>query len=367
MSGLLVHEWIESAGGAEKVLGAMGQAFPGSDILSLWNDAPTRFSSHKVFETWLSKTPLRRYKALALPFMIPTWRNIRLKQDYDWILSSSHLFAHSVSLRGSSARKYVYAHTPARYIWTPELDQRGNNLAVKSIAPIFKRIDKSLVAESAGIAGNSNFVRERIRNCWDMDAEVIYPPVEVKSILDVDSWQEKVVSDKEKEIVDNLPEHFLLGISRFIPYKRLDAVLETARILGVPVVIAGNGPQHDYLLRVVADLNIPAQVIHSPSDELVYTLMQRASVFLFPPVEDFGIVPVEAQATGTPVVTGPIGGQTETFIPGVSGVMADSSEPVDLARAAEQAMSLPKFDPESVTAKFSADNFKENIQRFVSN
>jgi len=364
--GLLVHEWIESTGGAEKVLQSMGRSFPKADILSLWNDDPSNFESHEVFETWLSRTSLRRSKALALPFMIPTWRTVMMDRDYDWILSSSHLFAHTVKLRRNpDVPKYVYAHTPARYIWTPDLDTRGKSAAVRAVAPVFRLLDKSLASEPTGIAANSHFVSDRISSTWGRNSQVIYPPVDVDALSKVQDWRDHLEDDSEKVIVDSLPDVFVLGISRFIPYKRLDAVMQTAEAIGLPVVLAGNGPELQKLEDQAMRLKVPANIVKSPSNELVYALMQRASVLIFPPVEDFGIVPVEAQALGTPVVTGPIGGQTETFRHGISGVVSDSSEPVDLARAATAAIALDDFDAVSATSKFSERNFESKIRRFV--
>lgn len=366
MPGLLVHEWIESTGGAEKVLRSMASSFPNADVLSLWNDDPTQMAERQVFETWLSRTRLRSSKALALPFMIPTWRSIRLQSEYEWILASSHLFAHTVKLQGQpDVPKYVYAHTPARYIWTPDLDSRGNNSGVRLVAPVFKCLDRSLATEPVGIAANSHFVKDRIGSTWKREAQVIYPPVNVRALSEVEAWSDRVDKDAEKALIDSLPEIFVLGVSRFIPYKKLDSVIGAAAKMALPVVLAGNGPELRKLQELAANSTVPVRIIQSPSNELLYTLMQRAAVLIFPPVEDFGIVPVEAQALGTPVVTGPIGGQTETFSAGLSGQIAESFEPSDLAAAASLALDLDNFDGGEVTRKFSEENFKSNIRAFV--
>lgn len=113
MTGLLVHEWISRAGGSEKVLDAMAESFPSAHIACLWNDDPARFSNRIVTESWMAKTPLRRSKILALPFMIPT-RRAQRADDYEWVLTSSHLFADHADFgtHHGSARKYSYIHTP---------------------------------------------------------------------------------------------------------------------------------------------------------------------------------------------------------------------------------------------------------------
>lgn len=364
MAGLLVHEWIERSGGAEQVLAAMGRAFPDAGIQCLWDDAPERFPEHRVHETWMARTPLRRHKALALPFSVPTWRALRPGVSYDWMLIGSYVFSHHARLAGQDVPKYVYAHTPARYIWNPELDSRGAGTAVRAVSPVFRRIDHRRAQEAAAIAANSAFVRERIGRAWDRDAEVIHPPVAVERISAQRDWR-TVVTGEERRVLDGLPETYVLGTSRFVPYKRLDLVIEAAAAAGVAAVIAGSGPEEQRLRAVAAELGTPVTFVISPSDELLYALMQNASAFVFPVVEDFGIVPVEAQAAGTPVVTGPVGGQVETYTDGVSGVTAASTDAADLAVAIERAVALKGFDGATVTAGFGETVFARRIREFV--
>jgi len=365
VTGLLVHEWIESSGGAENVLEAMARAFPDADIQCLWDDAPHRFADRSVRETWLARTPLRRHKALALPFTVSAWRGLPASRDYEWMLVSSHLFAHHATLADRDVPKYVYAHTPARYIWNPELDERGNSLAVKAVSPLFQRIDRRRAQEATAIAANSAFVRDRIAQAWEREAIVIHPPVAVERILSQSDWRTQVADADELRLLEQLPTPFILGASRFIPYKRLDLVIAAGERTGLPVVIAGRGPEEQRLRTIAATANVPVRIVVSPSDALLYALMQLASVFVFPPVEDFGIVPVEAQAAGTPVVTGPVGGQVETFMDGVSGVTAASTDVGDLADAVRRAASLPRFEARDATARFDEPAFQGSIERFL--
>jgi len=365
VTGLLVHEWIESSGGAENVLEAMARAFPDADIQCLWDDAPHRFTDRTVRETWLARTPLRRHKALALPFTVGAWRGLTASRDYEWMLVSSHLFAHHATLAGREVPKYVYAHTPARYVWNPELDERGNSLAVKAVSPLFQRIDRRRAQEATAIAANSAFVRDRIAQAWDREAIVIHPPVAVERILSQSDWRTQVSDADELRLLEQLPNPFILGASRFIPYKRLDLVIAAGERTGLPVVIAGRGPEEQRLRAIAAAAKVPVRIVVSPSDALLYALMQLASVFVFPPVEDFGIVPVEAQAAGTPVVTGPVGGQVETFVDGVSGVTADSSHADRIGDAIEVAVDLPPFDRHAITAPYCEAAFCASIRKLV--
>ncbi|ALJ19056.1 glycosyltransferase [Microbacterium sp. No. 7] len=365
MTGLLVHEWIAPSGGSENVLEAMADAFPDADIQCLWTDAPHRLADRNLRETWIARTPIRRSKALALPFTVPTWRMLKADRAYDWMLVSSHLFAHHARIRGQDIPELVYVHSPARYIWTPEYDERGASAMIRAVAPLFKLIDRHRAAEAAAIAANSAFVRRRVQDAWERDAVVIHPPVEVERIARIHEWSARLTDD-ERRLLDALPEVFVLGASRFVPYKRLDLVIAAAEAANVPAVIAGRGPDEELLRAQAGEASVPVQIVHSPSDSLLWALYERASVFVFPAIEDFGIVPVEAQVLGTPVVTGPVGGQLETFVDGETGVVAESTDATDLAHALVRALDLPAFDGPAATAEYSLSVFQRNIQEFVA-
>jgi glycosyltransferase involved in cell wall biosynthesis len=301
MSGIVVHEWLAKRGGSENVVEEIVATFPDAQVQSLWNDAPQRFADIHVAETWLARTPLRKSKALALPFMPLTWRHLG-DNDADWILCSSHLFSHHARFSGPArvAPKLVYAHTPARYIWTPELDARGTR-----------------AQEARAIAANSEFVRTRIQDSWHRDSVVIYPPVDVKAFADDPAPR---LTSEEVQILAALPSTFLLGASRFIPYKRLDLVIALGVASDTAVVLAGDGPSQPDL-QALADQH-PGQVtfVLKPSRALLSALYRRALAYVFPAIEDFGIMPVEAMATGTPVIARNIGGAAESVVDGVTGV-----------------------------------------------
>lgn len=348
MPGVLVHEWISRIGGSEKVFDAMVEAFPDADLLTLWNDdAENRYPGRPVRESWLARTPFRRSKALALPFMPSAWRN--RVGGYDWALVSSHAFAHHVTFRGSSAdfRKYVYVHTPARYLWAPELDARGQGVLPRLIGPSLKRLDRRRAQETTEFAANSEYVRARIQRAWGRDARVIYPPVEVDRITSVPDWGERL-TEPEHALLDGLPRPFVLGASRFIPYKRLDLVIAAGGAAHLPVVLAGSGPEESRLRVQGREAPVPVQFVHEPSDALLYALYQAAAVFVFPAVEDFGIMPVEAMAAGTPVVVGPEGGARETVIDGVTGAVASGLAGAPLAEAIQRSC---RVDREACTAQ----------------
>lgn len=361
MPGLLVHEWIENDGGAEKVLEEMAATFPDAAIYCLWDDSDDRFEPNRVMESWLSRTPLRRHKALALPFMPATWRkNQRSAVRPDWVLLSSHLFAHHFgsSQDLSGVRKLAYVYTPARYLWAPESDPRGSSLAVRSVGPIFRAIDRRRAQDIDEIAAISEFIRERIARAWGRDSRVIYPPVAVRELQAVRDWREQVPAD-ELRILDNLPPEFLFGASRLVSYKRLDVVIEAGIATGYPVVIAGSGPHLAALRAKARDAGVQVTFVGRVSDAMMRALYQRALVYVFPPVEDFGIMPVEAMSLGTPVVVNRVGGAAESVKLLRGGSAAEDLSRASLRAAVDKAL---RADMKSASANAS-DYF--GIERFV--
>jgi glycosyltransferase involved in cell wall biosynthesis len=369
VSGIIVHEWISKTGGSEKVLDAMVKTFPDAEVWCLWNDVPqSRYPERIVRESWLARTPLRRSRAAALPFMPLTWRTHR-SSSAEWILASSHLFAHHVSLGGLNpdVRKFAYVHTPARYIWNHELDGRGAGWLPRLVSPSLRSLDRRRAQESYRIAANSQCVRERIKVAWHRDSEVIYPPVDVARIQRVASWADELC-EAERPIFDAIPSPYVLGASRFVPYKRLDLVIRTGEAADVPVVLAGSGPEDRRLREQAAQARVPVYFVSAPSDALLYALYESASVFVFPAIEDFGIMPVEAMAIGTPVVGRQIGGVSETVIDGVTGAhLPERAGPKDLKRAFERALDTDSEACRSRAQAFDGDRFADEIRSWKEN
>jgi len=364
MGGVLVHEWISSTGGSENVFEAMGAAFPEADLLCLWNDAPERFPGRVVHETWLARSPLRRHKAAAVPLIPMTWRR-RRSPGYEWVLASTHLFAHHVSFAGGDVPKLAYVYTPARYIWNPELDERGASWPVTAAARPLRGLDRRRAREPVRIATISAFVRERVQVAWERDSDVIYPPVDVARIQDVPRWAD-TVSTAERRTLDALPRPFLLGASRFVPYKRLDQVIRAGELCGLPVVLAGAGPGRDELLARAGAASVPVTIVDRPSDELLFALYESALAYVFPPVEDFGIMPVEAMAAGCPVVANRTGGAAETVLEGVSGALCGWDSDEELVAAVERAVRLDRDVVRAHAVPFDAARFRREIGDWVA-
>ena len=362
--GEIVHEWLEPVGGAENVIEELLHVLPEAKLTAAWNDAPARFPAAR--ETVLGRTPLRRSKPLALPAMPLVWRHLG-SSDAQWVLSSSHLFAHHARFSGPArdAVRLVYAYTPARYIWSPELDQRGRSRAVKSLAPAFRHLDKRRAAEADSIVAISRHVARRIEEFWDQPSDVIYPPVDARAII-TELATETDLTVEEQVVLAGLPRDFVLGASRFVPYKRLEDVISAGEAADLPVVLAGDGPHRPVLEDRAASSSVPVTFVKSPSTPLLRRVFERATVYVFPALEDFGIVPVEAMAAGTGVVALDTGGSSETVISGRTGATVPSFASDDLSEAVRTAAGV---DPEACRARsldFDTEIFRRNIRGWVT-
>ncbi len=366
MRGLLVHEWIEAVGGAERVLDAIADEYPDADLFGLWNDAPGRYPGRRVIESTLARTPLRGRKALTVPLLPALWSaGLRDLGPYDWAIVSSHLFAHQARVPGvDPERQFTYVHTPARYLWNPELDARGSSLAARVAGPVLRSVDRRRAAGLHHVAANSRFVQRRIQDSWGVDAVVVHPPVGVERLAAHDDWAD-ALDDCERTLLESLPCGFVLGASRFVPYKRLDVVVDAGRAAGRPVVLAGDGPDLERL-RAHADASgADVRTVVRPSDALLAALLQRAAVYVFPPVEDFGIMPVEAMALGTPVVVNAVGGAGDSVQAGRSGVAVEDFRDCTLRAAVDAAVGL---DPDACRARaqdFSTARFRREVRAWT--
>lgn len=358
---LISHEWLATAGGSENVFEQIALAFPESDQVCLWNDDPERFP--RARETWLARTPLRRHKAAALPFMRSALRSVDVAK-YETVVASSHAFGHYNAYRATRAggRGFAYVHTPARYIWAPDHDERGQRTLVRAVAGAQRWLDKRTATDSVLYAANSEFVRQRLQSCWDVDATVIHPPVaidEIRASLATD------LSSVEAEICEDLPRDYILGASRLIPYKRQDLTLRLAASLDVPVVIAGEGPDADRLKALAASLEVEAMFTGRVSDRLLHELYRRSSLFCFMAVEDFGIMPIEAIAAGAPVLVSRSGGAWEGVSATGAAKRTDPDDWTETCRLAALAMASKSSAGPDVVQRFDNSHFRRRVTSWV--
>lgn len=366
MTGLVAHEWVERAGGSEKVVEAFVDLFPGTDLYCLWSDVPDRYPGSRLIESPLARTPLRGRKAAAMPFMSRHWRSLEL-ENYEWALVSSHAFAHHLGSgrRQRHLRCCVYVHTPARYVWAPEHDPHGRTVAATVARPFFRRQDRRHVNTSAVFAANSQFVRRRVQRAWGVDARVIYPPVDVAALQDTATWHAALTA-RDAATLESLPRDFALGASRFVEYKGLDKVIDFGASVGMPVVIAGTGPLEHRLRHHAASRRAHVHFVVRPSDALLRALYERAAAFVYPAIEDFGIMPVEATALGTPTITPPLGGASESATITGGGVPCSfSGDRVENKEVLEAALRLRMDEAARRARRFSTENFKSAVTEWT--
>lgn len=350
----VVHEWIDHPGGAENVVREMLATFPQADLWSLWSLSPgSEGMPVPAHTSWLARTPVAGNKALALPLMPVAWRTLP-PREYDAVITSSYAFAHAARFRRDQAVRLHYVHTPARYWWTPSIDGRGGHRAASMARWGLRGLDRVLARGHEHVAANSEETRGRIRRFWGLEAVVIHPPVDTDFFV-------------PGPPASALPfEEFVLGVGRWIPYKRLDLVIEAGDRAGLPVVIAGSGPLERELRQHAALARVPVRFEVRPSRERLRDLYRGAAATVFPAHEDFGIVPVESMACGTPVVGPRVGGLVETVADGTSGVLVDEQSAEHLAKGLAALPDAPVERLRRGTLAFSASHFRERLSGWVT-
>jgi glycosyltransferase involved in cell wall biosynthesis len=329
----IVHEWLVNYAGSERVLEQMLAVFPDADLHAVCDFVPPEerhfLGARTVRTTFVQRLPFARTRWRAwLPIMPLAIEQLDLT-GYDVVISSSHAVAKGV-LTGPDQLHLCVCYSPLRYAWDLQhqyLRQAGIGMGPRGLAVrwMLQRL-RGWDARSANGVDRffaiSQFIRRRIRKAYRRDADVLYPPVDVA----------RFTPGPERE-----REDFYFTASRFVPYKAIDVIAEAFRELpGRRLVIAGDGP-HLPAIRRAAGANVTL-VGHLPHAELVRT-MRRARAFLFASVEDFGIVPLEAQAVGTPVIAYAGGALPET-VPGLDapepcGVLFDEQTPAGVRRGVE--------------------------------
>ncbi len=351
----LVHEWLDSRSGSEKTFEQMSQTFPSADLYALTRSEDVDFQlGSEVYTTAIQRSRvLRARRSVALPVMPLAWKMLR-PPSYDLVVSSTHAFARYFPARDAVHLSYVY--TPLRYAWLPDIDGRGSRRVLAPARAALRTVDKASTRSVRSFAGISNVVCRRIESFYGRAATVVYPPV------DTGFFRDKDASDPARLPLEG---PFILGVSRWISYKRLDLVIAAGESIGLPVVIAGAGPDEAQLRSLANEVRVPVHFAKSPSDEALRDLYRAASVVVFPPEEDFGIVPVEAQAAGTPVVALAEGGSLDTVKHGSTGYLVERQDPALFGRAVEQAERLGPLEASSHVEQFSIPSFRRSFRRWV--
>lgn len=359
----IVHEWLVTRAGSEKVVERMLEVFPQADVFSLVKfldpQTPPRIPSHtQVHTSFIQHLPFaERHFRQYLPLMPLAVEQFDLG-SYDVVLSSSHAVAFGTITRADQLH-ISYVHTPIRYAWDLQhqyLHQSGLHRGVKSAITrvILHYLRLWSLAASHRVdcyLANSYHVAQRIWKTYRRPAQVLYPPV----AIDRFRWQQP-------------REDFFLTVSRFVPYKRVDVTIQAFNELGLPLVVIGDGPAMDDLQRS-AEGNI--SFLRNPPDQVVSDYMQRCRAFIFPAEEDFGITVVEAQAAGAPVIAYGRGGCAETVLPGKTGLLFSQQSAHSLVEAVHHFKdNHANFHAEVIRSnaeRFSEQRFRDELTSFIAN
>jgi len=329
MKVVLAHEWILSASGSDKVAAEIARCFdPVHDeviVVTAAADpsiAATLFPGREVRTLWTDRLPGvdRHWKHYA-PALLAAWSTARMPKA-DLLVSSSHFATKAAGARFDGPH-VSYCYSPLRYAWRPDLeDDRLNGLTAvvgRGVRPALRAWDRWSACQVDTMIAISRSIAERIFDAYKIDAPVIHPPVDVERFAHV--------------VPQANPSHYLC-FGRLVGYKRVDLAVQACTAAGLPLVVAGNGPQ---LPRLQEMAGPSIRFEQNVTDARYLELLADSIALLFPGEEDFGIVPVEAMAAGVPVVAYGRGGALDTVIDGVTGVLFNEQTVVSLADAIERA------------------------------
>jgi glycosyltransferase involved in cell wall biosynthesis len=326
VSDVIVSEWLGETGGAEQVLLRIAAALPSARIhaLAVTDSWREQFPPGRLTTTPVGRLTSPAARRLMAPLMPAIWRVPPLSADRAVVLH--HAFASSaVNSRVDLAVAYV--HSPARYVWDPQLDPRGAGRAARIVARPLMRIDRAAAGRLDDIVCNSEATRQRIEKHWGVPARVLYPPVRTGLFRDV--------AVAESDPAMPAPGTYLIAYGRWISYKAFDTAIRVAAAADLPLVLCGGGPEEENLRSLSGELGRSSRVtfVRMPPTDVLVRLVQGARALLFPGVEDFGIIPLEAQSAGVPVLALGAGGALETVVDGVTGFLLPDLEPAEWARA----------------------------------
>lgn len=372
----IAHEWLVGWGGSESVVQSFARLFPDAPIQTLVYDPDPRvaraFPRERVRTTPLQRLPgVGAYYPLTLPLMPGVWRRTRL-EGFDVILSSSHAFAKGVA-RSPGSRHVCYCHTPPRYLWDLSeayLGDVGSRLA-RPLMGYLRRRDREAAANVDTWIANSHFVADRVHRIYGEEAQVVYPPVDVDTFGDVDEGAEAgaaptgdLTPGSTGGDAVGAGKYYLAG-GRLVRYKRVDRAVEAANKAGLSLVVFGDGPERARL-EAMAGPTIRFTGAVSPSE--LRALFSHCRAYLFPGIEDFGILPVEAQAAGRPVVALGIGGAAESVVHLETGVLYQDDSVEGLLGGVEEleARSWDVADLRHNARRFSRARFEDEILGVVT-
>ena len=354
----VVHDWLTIPGGSEQVVMELLEMFPDAELFTSIYDPepwPEQITSRPVHASFLNRLPgASRHYPKLLPLMNRAFRSFDLT-GFDLVLSSSHACAKNVR-KPPGALHVCYCHTPMRYAWEEgflagEAVPRG---ARWMLPPLLAHLRRQDLAGASGVdvfVANSGHVAERIRRYYGRDAKVVHPPVHVEHYLGI----------------ERRPEDFYLAFGRVVPYKRVDIAVAACRARGARLKVAGDSRALEAVRAHAAGAE-GIEFLGKVSDSERDALLAGARALLFPGEEDFGIVPVEAQAAGAPVIAYGVGGALETVQDGVTGALFSEQDAGGLAAAIArfESMTLQERAIRENAESFSRERFHEELGQVIA-
>jgi glycosyltransferase involved in cell wall biosynthesis len=346
---------LPAMGGGEKTLFTALEIFPQADIFTLIYNrqafAQTPIAMKRVITSSLDKLPLAHtHHRLLLPFMPAAIERFDLRA-YDLVISFSYAVAHGVRVK-QGAPHLSYTYTPMRYAWS-DLNLDGTRSRKNPLLELamrkFRAWDGAAASRVHDFAAISHGIAGRIRDAYQRDSRVIYPPVELERF-----------SAREQR------GDYFVTLSRLVPHKRIDVVVEAFSRLKLPLKVIGDGPERNRLQRR-AGTNI--EFLGYQPEESVAELLGNARGFVCAAEEDFGIAIVEAQAAGCPVIAYQGGGALETVIDGTTGLFFPAQSAESLIEAIHRFNNVVDcFRREALlenARRFSKRHFVESFREFV--
>ena len=360
MKTALLHYWLTNVRGGEKVLAALLDMLPGSDVFThaYIPEKVPHISPSRVRESFIAHLPLGRAHPQAYLPLMPTAARMFDLDDYDLIVSSE-----SGPIKGirkpSTSRHICYCHSPMRYLWDMHDEYYRSTgvvgkMAMKAFTGYLRKEDLRSAESGDEVVANSLFVAKRIRRIYNRESTVVHPPVDVEyfgksGTLPLPSGLEA--------------GSYYLYAGELRDYKHPDLAVEACLRMGRKLVVVGNGGMHGKLARRAGG-NADILFLGRVSDEELRGIYSSARALLFPGIEDFGIVPVEAQAAGVPVIARSDGGALETVVDGVTGLFFSDSSASSLCSAIErfEARAWSSEKCKANASRFSVENFKSKMK-----
>lgn len=353
----LAHDWLTGMRGGEHCLELLCRGFPSAPVHTLIcrkDSISDDIRSHPIQTSWLQRVPgIFDYYRYGLP-LFPSAISSFKPESSDLVISTSHCVAKGMP-KPAGSRHICYCFTPMRYAWVFYEEYFGKNLLKKALLkPVLNHLRAWDLAASGRVdtfIGISKHVCSRIEQFYKRDAELVYPPVKTTFYT----------PDEKVE-----PEEFDLVVSALVPYKRIDLAVEAYTRSGYPLKIIGVGTETEHL-KARAGANI--EFLGWASNESIRDHYRRCRCLVFPGEEDFGIVPLEVQACGRPVIAFRKGGTLETVVEGTSGVFFDEQTPESIQQAAETA-GKTAWQTEKIrenALKFSEQAYIDGLNRVIVN